>query len=52
MRTSPAKPGDQYDSPWKTIIENHFDAFLGFFFPNIHKAIDWNRQPVFLDKEH
>jgi len=42
---------DEYDSPWKDIIENYFPEFLMFFFPAIHTAVDWRREPVFMDQE-
>ena len=45
------KAKGKYDSPWKTIIERHFRAFLAFFFPEIEQAIDWTRPPQSLDKE-
>ena len=42
---------DDYDSPWKEILEAYFEAFLAFFFPEAHADIDWTREPEFLDKE-
>jgi len=42
--------GDQ-DSPWKEVLEHYFEAFLAFFFPDAHTAIDWAKGHVFLDKE-
>jgi len=42
---------DDYDSPWKEILEVYFEAFLAFFFPEAHADIDWAREPEFLDKE-
>jgi len=47
----PEYPRDAYDSPWKDLIENHFREFLAFFFDEIHEAVDWTREIVFLDKE-
>jgi len=44
-------PADRYDSPWKQIIERHFPAFLAFYFPRVHEAIDWRTRPIFLEKE-
>ena len=41
----------EYDSPWKTIIEQHFEAFLAFYFANLHAAVDWSVEPVFLEQE-
>jgi hypothetical protein len=40
-----------YDSPWKEAMEHYFEAFIGFFFPEIHKDTDWTRGYEFLDKE-
>jgi len=32
---------DEYDSPWKEIIEDYFSEFMSFFFPQAHSDIDW-----------
>lgn len=40
-----------FDSPWKEALERWFPAFLAFFFPDIHAAIDWQRGHEMLDKE-
>jgi hypothetical protein len=42
---------DQFDSPWKEILEVYFEDFLLFFFPQIHAEIDWSRGYDFLDQE-
>ena len=42
---------DQYDSPWKTLIDKMLPDFLAFFFPMVYKDINWSRPPEFLDKE-
>ena len=42
---------DEYDSPWKDILESYFEDFMAFFFPEIHAEIDWARGHVFLDQE-
>ena len=39
------------DSAWKDILDTHFEAFLSFFFPEIHRDIDWSRGYETLDKE-
>ena len=39
------------DSAWKNILETHLRASLEFFFPRIHRDIDWSRGYVSLDKE-
>ena len=42
---------DDFDSPWKTLLERWFPAFVVWFFPSIAAEIDWGRGHVFLDKE-
>jgi hypothetical protein len=42
---------DDYDSPWKKILEAYFREFVVFFFPAAAEGIDWSRGYVFLDKE-
>jgi Domain of unknown function (DUF4351) len=44
-------PNDDYDNPWKTVIELYFREFMVFFFPEIAADIDWERGFVFMDKE-
>lgn len=39
------------DSPWKETLEHFLEAFLAFFFPAVHQAIDWSRGYHSLDKE-
>jgi len=39
------------DEAWKEIIEKLFPDFLAFFFPQIHKDINFSRGFEFLDKE-
>lgn len=40
-----------YDSPWKEILDEYFEDFMTFFFPEAHAAIDWPRGVEFFDKE-
>ena len=42
---------DEFDSPWKEIVEWYFEEFMLFFFPMAYADIDWNRDVEFLDKE-
>jgi len=42
---------DQFDSPWKEVLEVYLRPTLEFCFPHVAKAIDWNAQIEFLDKE-
>ncbi|MEC4816270.1 MAG: transposase [Scytonema sp. PMC 1069.18] len=40
-----------YDESWKAAIEQYFEAFVAFFFPEAHREIAWERGYEFLDKE-
>ncbi|MCT7956095.1 transposase [Laspinema palackyanum] len=40
-----------YDAPWKEAITLYFEQFLKFFFPDIHRQIDWSQPYQSLDKE-
>jgi hypothetical protein len=42
---------DEFDSPWKDILEAYFQDFMQFFFPQIHADVDWSRGYDFLDQE-
>ncbi|MBD2771627.1 Rpn family recombination-promoting nuclease/putative transposase [Iningainema tapete] len=44
-------PQTEFDSPWKDILQQYFEDFMLFFFPQAHGEIDWNRGFEFLDKE-
>jgi len=39
------------DSVWKEILDCFLEEFFQFFFPWVHRDIDWSHKPVFLDKE-
>ena len=39
------QPPSDYDGAWKYALEQYFEPFLAFFFPDVHAAIDW-RRPV------
>jgi hypothetical protein len=41
----------EHDSAWKEVLEKLFERFLSFFFPQIHKDIDFSRGFEFLDNE-
>jgi hypothetical protein len=45
------KEKDDYDSPWKDIIDLCFPQFMAFFFPEAAEEIDWERGYILLDKE-
>jgi len=40
-----------YDEPWKEALSEYFEAFLYFFFPEVHQLIDWTKIPESLEKE-
>ncbi|GAB4159838.1 MAG: DUF4351 domain-containing protein [Roseiflexaceae bacterium] len=42
---------NDYDTPWKEILEGYFPQFMDFFFPAVYTAIDWSQGHEFLDKE-
>lgn len=39
------------DSPWKEILRQYFPEAIAFFFPDLHRYVDWQKPPEFLDKE-
>lgn len=41
----------EFDTPWKDALENYFEEFIAFFFPQAHRQIDWSQGFEFLDKE-
>lgn len=40
-----------YDSPWKEMLNDYFQEFIAFFFPDVSQEIDWSRGYQSLDKE-
>ena len=42
---------DDFDSPWKILLDRWTQPFLAFFFPLAAADIDWSRGVEFLDKE-
>ncbi|WP_295882092.1 hypothetical protein [uncultured Thiohalocapsa sp.] len=40
---------DDYDSPWKDILEGHFPDFMALFFPAAAAEIDFSRGVELLD---
>ena len=45
------QPTANYDEPWKEALTEYFEAFLHFFFPEVHQLIDWTKIPESLEKE-
>jgi Domain of unknown function (DUF4351) len=50
-KTASSHPATKYDTPWKIALEQHFQAFMAFYFPEAHTQIDWAFPYEFLDKE-
>jgi hypothetical protein len=46
-----AEQRDDFDNPWKSILEKYFPEFMVFFFPEIHDDIDWAQGHDFMDQE-
>ncbi|MEL7143897.1 MAG: cytosolic protein [Cyanobacteria bacterium J06643_4] len=46
-----AETRNDYDSPWKEILEAYFRECMAFFFEDVHSDIDWEKGYAFLDKE-
>ena len=42
---------DNYDSPWKDVLERYFPEFMAFFFPTAYQEIDWSKGYESLDQE-
>ena len=40
---------DDFDSPWKDLLEKYFQQFMEFFFPKAATDIDWSQEHEFLD---
>lgn len=47
----PTVPKDQFDGPWKEILEVQLSQFVAFFIPAAWDEIDWDRKPVSLNSE-
>ena len=44
-------PPANFDTAWKEVLSQYFEAFLAFCFPPVHALIDWSHSPEALDKE-
>ena len=42
---------DDYDSPWKDVLEHAFPEFMAFYFPEAHAQIDWSQGHEFKNTE-
>lgn len=47
MKSTP----DDYDSPWKDVLDGYFADFMALFLPDAHADIDWSRGWESLDQE-
>ncbi len=46
-----AIPDNDFDGPWKEVLDLYLEEVLAFFFPEAHRDIDWSRGYEGLDKE-
>lgn len=46
-----SKGSEDFDSPWKDVLQAYLPSFVAFFFADIHADIDWQRGYQSLDKE-
>ena len=46
-----AKDHDEYDSPWKEAVEEYFQEFMEFYFPEAYERINWDRPYYFREQE-
>jgi len=44
-------PTNDFDTPWKEVLEAYFEDFISFFFPEAYQGINWQVSHNFLDKE-
>jgi hypothetical protein len=44
-------PSDDYDSPWKQVLEFYLEEFLAFCFPIVHAGIAWSANYEWQDRE-
>jgi hypothetical protein len=49
MSTAAAR--DDFDNPWKEMLEHAFPELMSFYFPDAHARIDWTCEHVFLNTE-
>lgn len=42
---------NDFDTPWKEILDTYFALFIQYCYPDIADQIDWSRQYESLDKE-
>jgi hypothetical protein len=48
---SAAAENDDFDNPWKAMLEHAFPELMAFYFPEAHARIDWTCEHVFLNTE-
>ena len=41
---------DEFDSPWKEVLEVYLRSMLEFCFPQAAQAIDWTARVEFLER--
>lgn len=48
---SSQKQRKHFDSPWKDVMVAFFREFIEWCFPDMAENINWQKPPIFLDKE-
>jgi hypothetical protein len=48
---STAAENDDFDNPWKAMLEHAFPELMAFYFPDAYARIDWACEHVFLNTE-
>ena len=48
---SHSQPKAKYDTPWKIILDNYFEDFMAYCWPQKYTEIDWSKRCRKLDKE-
>jgi len=51
MKTIGSSTPDDYDSPWKDMLESAFPEFMAFYFPGAFARIDWSKGHTFENTE-
>jgi hypothetical protein len=51
LMTNSQQTNDDFDLPWKAVLDGYLDEFIAFYFPDIHNQIDWTQDYESLDSE-
>ncbi len=51
VKNKTEKSKNDFDNPWKQILDHYFKDFVAYCWPSKYKEIDWHQKPQALDKE-